>query len=133
MQHLVGKVWQLRMALDVRQPRSFMPLLTGLRNMILLSHQWESAVRADNSRRFSPLELQDVRGQPLAPHLLAASFPFPAGFKYQLAPDGTKPMQQRRAGCIPMLVLRDEQAYRDPLRLLQSYIQVGDRHMKTRL
>lgn len=46
-------------------PVSYMPLLRRLRDLTVLSHMWESAVRSDNARRLAPQELQDRHGQPL--------------------------------------------------------------------
>jgi hypothetical protein len=124
MQQLYEELESMLQNWDPKQPKDYMPVLRQLRNMCLFAHQWESSMRGDNSRRFSPDELQDLHGQPLAGSLLQPSFPFSAGFKYQLAPNGTKPRQQRRAGSLPMQVMSEEQMYRDPLRLLHLYIQV---------
>ena len=96
-----------------------------LRDLAAFTLAWESAVRGGNAGRPRGADLQDRRGRPLLPQLLSAVFPFPAGFLWQFAPDGTKPRQARRAGSLEMEVLPDSAKHRDFLRILHKLIQVS--------
>ena len=86
--------------------------------------QWDSAVRGMNVGRIQLGDLQDLRGQSLAGSLQQNRFPFAEGYRWQLAPNGTKTAQQRRAGVLSMTVLPEADRHRDPLRLLHRFLQV---------
>lgn len=101
-----------------------LPRLLLLRDCLGFGCLWSSAMRAMNAGVLTFDDVQDRRGQPLLPQLMQPQFPFPEGFQWQLAPNGTKPRQQRRAGVLPQTVLPAAEAYRDPLRLMHQLLQV---------
>ncbi|KAL4437099.1 hypothetical protein ABPG75_004238 [Micractinium tetrahymenae] len=122
------KYQQLQQALHTEvtaawQKGSTQEALLLQRDQLAFSLCWGAAVRAENAGALQLKEVQDRRGQPLGPLLLQPAFPFPEGFQWQLAPDGTKVARRRRAGVVPMTVLPPAEAYRDALRLLHQYIQ----------
>ena len=118
----------LRLFLAADRPTKQVALLLLQRDQLALSLQWSSAMRGMNIGRLTLSDVQDPRGQSLEPGLRQAAFPYAAGYQWQLAPNGTKPRQQRRAGVLPMTVLPGSEAYRDPLRLLHQFVQVGPAH-----
>ena len=76
-----------------------MKYLLRIRDLVGFSCCYESALRGKNAGSLAAVDVQDGNGQPLLQRLLACcSFPFPAGFMYQLAPHGTKAKRLRRAG-----------------------------------
>lgn len=105
--------------------RAATPLLLLLRDGIAFSLEWQAGVRAHNAGIMQAADLQDQQGNALLPQLLQAAFPLAAGFKWQFAPNGTKPCQQRRAGSIPLQVLPEEEKSRDVLRLVHKLLQVS--------
>lgn len=111
-------------SVDWRDPHSYMPVLLLQRDATGICCMWGSAERDDNACRLSLAELQDRHGRPIAQQLLQQAFPFPAGFQWQLAPDGSKSRQSRRAGTIPMVVLPAEEAHLDLLRHIHLLLQV---------
>jgi hypothetical protein len=104
--------------------RAATPLLLLLRDAVALSLEWDAGVRAHNAGILKAADLQDRRGSPLLPQLLQPSFPFAAGFKWQFAPNGTKAIQGRRAGSLPLEVLPEQEKSRDVLRLVHKLLQV---------
>lgn len=104
--------------------RAAKSLLLLLRDCTAFTWEWELAVRAHNSGILQGENVQDRRGQSLLQQLQQHRFPFSAGFPYQFAPNGTKPVQGRRAGSLPLLVRPDNEAHLDCLRYLHALIQV---------
>lgn len=104
--------------------RAASSVLLLLRDLTAFSLAWQAGVRAHNAGIVQAADLQDRRGQSLLPQLLQSSFPFAAGFKWQFAPNGTKPCQGRRAGSLPLEVLPDAEKCRDVLRLVHKLLQV---------
>lgn len=100
------------------------PVMLLLRDSVDTSLAWESAVRGGNASSLAADELQDRRGNPLLPELRQAEFPFQAGYQWQLAPNGTKTQQERRAGYLPLEVKAPALRHLDPLRLIHKLIQV---------
>ncbi|KAL4439968.1 hypothetical protein ABPG75_002969 [Micractinium tetrahymenae] len=101
------------------------PLLLLLRDAVAITAAWESAVRGHNACILQGEDLQDRRGSSLLTQLLQhAEFPYAAGFRWQLAPNGTKARQARRAGSLPLEVLPADAEHRDMLRLVHMLLQV---------
>jgi hypothetical protein len=74
-----------------------------LHDNVAVSLAWTVAVRAGNAGSVRGEDLQDVRRQAAAAATDASQgdFPYPAGFKWQLAPNGSIVWQQQRAGVLP--------------------------------
>lgn len=105
--------------------REAQPVLLLLRDAAATTIAWASAARAHNACIVRGQDVQDRRGSCLLPALLQhAEFPYAAGYRWQLAPNGTKAKQARRAGCLPMEVLPASARHRDCLRLLHKLLQV---------
>jgi hypothetical protein len=122
---LLGRLASTSQLLVSERFSAAQPALLLQRDLTLMCLQWQSAVRGHNSCILKGEDLQDRRGSPLLPLLLQSpGFPFQPGFKWQFAPNGTKPRQQRRAGCLEMEVLPAADKHRDPLRHVHKLLQV---------
>lgn len=104
--------------------RAASKLLLLLRDATAFALEWQAGVRAHNAGIMQAADLQDRRGNALLPQLLQTEFPFAAGFKWQFAPNGTKPCQGRRAGSLALEVLPEAEQCRDVLQLVHKLLQV---------
>lgn len=109
--------------------RGAQELLLLLRDCSAFSLQWAAAVRAHSVGGVRAVDVQDQRGQSLLPQLRVPEFPFPAGYRWQLAPNGSKTVQARRAGSLPVEVLAEEKKHLGPLRFVHKLVQVWQEAM----
>ena len=111
--------------IDWSDAHSYMAVLLLQRDATGICCMWGSACRDDNACRLSLGELQDVQGHSLGSILQQQAFPFSAGFRWQLAPCGTKTRQSRRAGVLSMAVLSLAEAHLDLLRHVHLLLQAS--------
>ena len=103
-----------------------LPSLLLQRDQLGICFAWTGGTRTNNAGKLQLMEVQDMRGHSLATQLQQSSqFPFEPGYKWQWAPNGTKPRQQRRAGVLPPFSVQAvTSSFEDPLRILHLYVQV---------
>ena len=93
---------QERWKLDWQNKIAVVKFLVVERDLVALSGSWECLLRGADMGKLTGLDVQDPNGCSLLPFLLRMHpyQPLPVGFAYQVAPRGTKTVQEQRAGVI---------------------------------
>ena len=115
--------FEKRAQLDWQDRKTVVNFLVVERDLAALCGAWECLLRGKDMGKLTYLDVQDSDGRSVVPWLLLhPGIKIPANFPYQIAPQGTKPEQQRRAGVVRLQTKSEEQMHLCFLRRLQLYL-----------
>lgn len=112
---------QARATLDWDNKKEVVKFLVLERDLLGICGLWECYLRGHDMGRLTKLCVQDRDGWSLFPQLLDDATIIRPGFPYQLAPNGTKTTQRKRAGVIHLEARPEGQAHLCFLRRLQQF------------